>query len=322
MQKAAFLFWLLGISLLACDAGFENCLKKVQTMDVVSKGAVQIPLKKNVTLLYSNTPIQNALKSDPFLHLYLLRSDKKVSHPFKINKFLHNKELASIHNEIVCGKIVKKQQGLDHLAHFSKRIFVPSVILNGCCELVALGTPKGVIEKPYIEHFLKVGGVYGDLGVRIADLREGAVVASRNPFVDSSFQTGDKIISINGKSVKSAAELNRKILFSPVGSIMKVTIRRDSKEYTLNAKVFKRRGGGYISDTFFETVGIYVDEKLRVISSSNEKIHKGDRFVVVDSKWVSTQADIRKALSTLKSKEFLVGINRKGLDIFIKFKRD
>ncbi len=322
MQKAALLFWLLFSPLMACDIGFKSCLAKVEALHVVSSEAVKIPLKDRRTLLFSDTSPQNALKSDPFLHLYLLKREKNVAHPFKINRFLHTQELASIHNEIICGKIVQKQQGLDRLARFSKRIFTPSVILNGCCELVAVGTPRGIIEKSYIEHFLKAGGVYGDLGIRTTDSKGGVVVTSRNPFLQIPFKMGDIIIALSGKPVKKAALFNKEVLFATVGSILRVAVERNGKKYTFKVKVHKRKGGGYISDTFFETLGIYVDEQLNVIASSNEKFRKGDRFVVVDSKWVSTQTDIREALSNVKKKEFLVGINRKGLEIFIKFKRD
>ena len=317
MKRAVLLFWLLSTLLLACNTGFQSCLKKSEALHVVSASRLSIPLQENKTLVYSDIPVPNALKSDPFLHLYLIETKKKIRHPFKINRYLPNKELASIHKEIVCGTIVQKQEGLEHLARFSKRIFAPSVILNGCCELVAIGTSRGIVQKPYIEHFLQNGGVYGDLGVRIKQCKEGLVVTSIDPFVKTPFRVGDHLAALNGKKMHDKAQLEQEILFAPVGSVCRVDVFRCDKRTTLKAKVYNRKGGGYLSDTFLERLGVYVDEKLRVKRSAFEKIHKNDRIKVIDGHRVSTQEDVRHWLSKVKSEHFLIGLERKGLDIFI-----
>ena len=317
MKKAALLGWLLFSTLFACDAGFQSCLQKVAALHVVSSSSLAIPLDGGKTLLYSDFPVQNALKSDPFLHLYLVKTKAEVRHPFKINKYLPNKELASIREHIVCGKVVQPQIGLERFARFSKPLAKPSVILNGCCELVALNTTKGIIQKPYIEHFLRKGGVYGDLGIRLEDSKKELVVASCNPFVETPFKVGDRIIVLNGKRVHSKAEFARQILFAPIGSKCSVKVVRNDKKLTLKATLYKRRGGGYLSDTFLESVGVFVDERLQVVASSFEKIHKGDRIIMINGQKVLSQKDVREALSKVGTKEFLIGLNRKGLDIFI-----
>ena len=317
MRKAALLLWLLPALLFACDAGFKSCLKKVEALDVVSTSQLSIPLQGNKKLLYSDTPVQNALKNDPFLHLYLVETKKKIRHPFKINRYLPNKELASIHKEIICGKIVQKQEGLERFARFSKRIFIPSVILNGCCELVAIGTSRGIIQKPFIEHFLKNGARYGDLGIRLKRCKDGFVVASVDPFVKTPFKVGDRLLTINAKMPTELSQLKQAILFTPPDSICRVELLRCKRKLSLNAKVYPRKGGGYLSDTFLERLGVYVDEKLRVKRSTFEKIHKNDRIKVIDGHRVSTQKDVRHWLSKVKNEHFLIGLERKGLDIFI-----
>ena len=317
MKKAALFLWLLTTFVYACDATFQSCYKKTVALKVVRGNALYIPLQNDKILVHSDTPVKNALKSDAFLHLYLKRASKKIRHPFKLNRYLPNKELASIHKEIVCGTIVQKQEGLEHLARFSKRIFAPSVILNGCCELVAIGTSRGIVQKPYIEHFLQNGGVYGDLGVRIKQCKEGLVVTSIDPFVKTPFRVGDHLAALNGKKMHDKAQLEQEILFAPVGSVCRVDVFRCDKRTTLKAKVYNRKGGGYLSDTFLERLGVYVDEKLRVKRSAFEKIHKNDKIKVIDGHRVSTQKDVRHWLSKVKSEHFLIGLERKGLDIFI-----
>ena len=322
MKKAALLGWLLFSALFACDAGFQSCLHKAAALHVISSSRLSIPLEGGKTLLYSDIPVRNALKSDPFLHLYLLKTTPKVRHPFKINKYLPNKELASIREKIVCGKIVQPQVGFERFAHFSKPLADPSVILNGCCELVALNTSKGIIQKPYLEHFLYKGAQYGDIGIRLEDSKKELVVASCNPFVETPFRVGDRLIVLNGKRVHSKAEFARRILFAPIGTKCIITIVRNGKKQTVQARVFKRKGGGFLSDTFLEGLGIYVDSKLYVNSSSNTKIHIGDRIIMINGQSVVSQAEIREALGNMRTKEFYIGLNRNGLDIFIRIKKD
>ncbi|SFV49897.1 hypothetical protein MNB_SM-7-1477 [hydrothermal vent metagenome] len=314
MKKAAVLIWLLGFSLFACDTSFKSCLQKVKDLHVISSNSLEIPLQNQKTLIYSDTPVKEALKSDPFLHLYLVKTQKNIHYPFKINRYLPNKELAAINSSIFCGEIVKDQIGLDTLAKFSTKIPSFAVILNGCCELVAIATSKGIIQKPYIEHFLKKGGIYGDLGVRL----KGLDVASSNPFLKTPFKLGDHILSFDGKRVKDRGSFEQKIAFGDIGSLHKVEVIRKGKKRVFKAKLYKREGGGYLSDTFLETLGVYLDTELRVIHSSFTKFLKGDKIIMIDRHLVKTEADIRKWLSKVEKRDFLVGINRRGLDIFIK----
>ena len=317
MKKAALLLWLLMTFVYACDATFQSCYKKAAALDVVRDNSLYIPLEDDKILIYSDTPVKNALKSDPFLHLYLKRSSKEIRHPFKLNRYLPSKELASIHKEIICGHIEEEQVGLERLAVFSTKIFQPSIILNGCCELVAIGASKGIVQKPYIEHFLYSGGVYGDLGIRLKRCKEGLVVESIDPFLETPFEIGDRIVAFNGKNVKNKARFEQDILFASLGSLCRVDVLRCKKKHSLKAKVYQRRGGGYLSDTFLERLGVYVDDKLSVIRSSFAKIHKGDRLKVIDGHRVHTQKDVRKWLSRVQNKHFLIGVERRGLDIFI-----
>jgi len=170
---------------------------------------------------------------------------------------------------------------------------------------------------PYIEHFLKSGGVYGDLGIRIKRCRDGLVIASIDPFLQTPFQVGDRILMLNGKRVTSKAEFEQKILFARVGSEFSVELFRCGKKEVLKVKIYRRKGGGYLSDTFLERKGVYVDAHLKVIRSTYAKIQKGDRLKVIDGHRVATQEDVRKWLSNVSNERFLIGLERRGLDIFI-----
>lgn len=318
MKKTALLFWLFTLSLFACNPAFESCLAKVRDVAQVSGSFVSIPISKTKKLIYSTKPLKGALKSDPFLHIYLLKNKRNCKYPFKINKELPSNKLASIHKTIVCGEITKKQEGLSRLGEFSTPIKTPSVIMNGCCFIEAIGTPKGVISKKFINHFLRHGGVYGDVGVRLQQCKKGVVVQYVNPFLHTPFKAGDILLSLNGKKVANAAKVSQLILFLQPGSVCDVKVKRCKKVETLKVHVAKRVGGGYVSDTFLESLGIFLNKELRVLNPGRSELKKGDIITMVASKKVQTFADIKDVLSHIEQEPFLVGVNRNGFVFFIK----
>ncbi len=310
---------LLFTSLYSCQSGFESCLRKVNDLGVVRGDTLVIPIEKNKNLIFSKTPIKNALKQDPFLGLYVVANPKTAKHPFKIHKNLPYKELANIKNEIICGTILKHQNALESFGEFFKRAFKPAVVLNGCCELVAINTPKGVIEERFIKHALQKGGVYGDIGIRVKQCENNLVVESLNPFVKSDFSLGDRIVSLNGKKITDERAFNEAILFASVGSVCDVVVQRCKKTEHIQAKVFQRKGGGLLSDTFLETLGVYLDETLRVTKTASNLFKTGDRIQSVNTKSVKTLQELRRTLGQNRSR-ITIGINRSGLDLFLHLK--
>jgi len=304
-------------TLFGCNAEFGSCLQKVQDLHVNQKDALVIPLQTK-TLVFSTKKLTDYLLYDPFLNLYIFKS-LHVKYPFKWNKYLKNKELAAINDEVVCGKIVQDQKGLDYLGRFSKPVEKPAIIVNGCCELVALNTPKGIIQKRYLQRFLSGVNSYGDIGVRVVKKNNKIVVHTVNKLIDSPFERGDIILKIDNKKISSLKSFEEKVLFAPVGKVCKISVLRNGKTKIIQTKVFARKGGGFICDTFFEVFGVYIDKDLKVIRSSYESLHVNDKIFMINKQKVQTQEDVRKALSDVP-KSFRIGLNRNGLDIFIKIK--
>ena len=317
MKKVALILTLLFFNLFACNAGFNACLQKTKDLDVIRDDKLFIPISNHKLLVFSSTPLKNYIKKDSFLNLYLLNSKKYYPYPFKINKYLKFKTLASIKDKIVCANIISKQNALDSFAKFSKKTATPAIILNGCCELVAIDTPKGIIEKKYINNFLYHNKKYADIGIRVKDINSNVVIKYVNPFLQTAFKPNDVLLLLDSKKIKNSYWFNSKILFSKIDSIHKIKIKRNNHIKTINAKIFKRKGGGFLSDTFLEYKGIYVDKNLKVIKSTNPKILKNDKIIMLNSKIVKTQNDIKKILSY--AQDFIkLGIRRNGFDFFIK----
>ncbi|MCK4738229.1 MAG: Pdz/Dhr/GlgF, partial [Sulfurimonas sp.] len=176
------------LNLYACKGGFEACRLKTIHSDAIFNQTLQIPVQNNKRLLFSKTiPDAKIIKHDPYLSLYLVENKKNFKHPFRINNKL-SLGTAAVNNEIIVeGKIVKKQIGLNSFASYSEPLFAPSILLNSCCALEGIVTPNGIIEKEYLERFLKIKKVsYADIGIRVVDEKKLIIVNVSNPFMKNN----------------------------------------------------------------------------------------------------------------------------------------
>jgi hypothetical protein len=314
---------ILLLNLYACKGGFTSCKKKIIDSNAISNQQIYIPVNKNQRLIYSTTkPKTKILKYDKFLNLYLVEDPKPFKYPFRINNKL-TLGTAAIDNKMVLeGKILKHQIGLNNLAKYNQPLFVPSILLNSCCALEGIVTPKGIIEKEYIQRFLDIKKVeYGDIGIRVKDAKKLVIVYASNPYLKNNpFKVDDCILEFDNKKVENSSELMRWILFSKIGSMHKIKIQRDRKLLTLNSTTSKRGGGGSVSDTFLEFLGISFDKTLHVVKIANKakkyQLIKGDKLLQIDKKNISTQEEILKNIQKNKSSYLL--FERRNFQFFIK----
>ena len=323
MLRVFLILNILFVSLLACQGGYASCVKKVKDSTSVEKNILQIPVLKNKRLIFSrNIPNNKIIKYDPFLSLYLVEDKKSFKYPFRINYKL-SLGTASVNNKrAIEGRIIKHQIGLNKFASYSEPVNTPSILLNSCCALEGIVTPEGIIEKEYIEHFLKTKNVlYGDIGIRVKDVKKLVLVKSINPFMKNNpFLIDDIIISLDGKKVKYSYIFMRKILFSKIGSIHTIVIKRLGKKYTFKVKTTKRYGGGYLSDTFLEFKGLYFDKKLRLIKIAGTftqyGLHLGDKLLKVNNIYVHNQTELKKNISAFDDKASLL-FDRRDFEFFV-----
>ena len=301
------------LNLYACKGGFEACRLKTIHSDTISNQTLQIPVQNNKRLLFSKTtPNAKIIKHDPYLSLYLVEDKKNFKHPFIINSKL-SLGTAAINNEIVTeGKILKHQVGLNIFALYSEPLFASSILLNSCCALEGIVTPNVMIEKEYLERFLKIKKVsYADIGIRVVDEKKLIIVNVSNPFMKNNpFKKDDCILELNGKKVKNSAIFMRDILFSKIGSTHKIKIKRDSKVLTLSVKSQKRVGGGYLSDTFLEFLGISFDKNAYIIKIEKKalqyQLKLGDKLLGINGENIKSEEDILEILAKSKKSSHLL----------------
>jgi len=315
---------LLFLNLYACKGGFDSCRLKVVDAGVIVGNSLHIPLKNNQKLIYSTVePHAKIIKHDPYLSLYLVEDKNGFKYPFRINT---NQSLGSFgvdNSSVVEGKIEKRQVGLNDFALFSEPLSAPSLLLNSCCAIEGIVTQSGIIEKEYIERFLKTKDVsYGDFGIRVKDVGSDVVVFSSNPFIkDNGFKKGDILLELDGKKIKNSAEFMQDVLFSKIGSTHNVKIKQAGKLLSLSIKSHKRIGGGYLSDTFLEFLGISFDKNLFIIKIEKKAQHYGlklgDRLLQVNQKDVRQEGDILEIIDDPKKSADLL-FQREDFQFFVK----
>lgn len=317
---------LLFLNLYSCEGGYDSCKRKVNDSSAIANQSATIPLKNNQRLVFStNAPNAKILKYDPFLSLYLTEDKKSFKYPFVITNNTPLGLAGVNQKEALEGKILKRQVGLNNLATFSEPLSAPSLLLTSCCALEGIATPRGIIEKEYLERFLKIKKVsYSDIGVRVAEDKKLVVVNAINPFMDANeFKIGDRVLEFDGKKVNNASEFMRWVLFSEVGSRHKVKIKRDSKILTLSATSRQRNGGGYLSDTFLEVLGLSFDKNLKIIKiepkAKKYELKIGDRLIQINQQNITTEGEILKIISqSVESANLL--FERVDFQFFVKIK--
>jgi len=317
----------LFFNLYACQQGaYSSCVAKVKDSHTFVDKTLFIPLEKKRRLVYSlHTPNGKIIKYDPFLSLYLLTDTKPFAYPFEINKKSETATAMVTQKSSCSGKILREQIGLNQLASYSEPIIAPSLLTNSCCFLEGIVTSRGIIQKAYLQHFLKSKDTrYGDIGVRLHEERGVVSVIATDPFIEKNpFKKGDRFLSYDGKKLKSAAAFMQRILFSSVGSKHRVVIQREKKQIVEDVIVHKRYGGGMLSDTFLESKGAFFDKKLRLLHVKGEfkklGLRAGDKLLQVNGRLVQGQKELRKYIENFNDYASLL-FERNGFEFFVKIK--
>jgi hypothetical protein len=312
------------LNLLACDGGFESCKLKITDSNAIKNQTLQIPVEKNQLLIFSkDIPNAKIIKHDPYLSLYLIEDKNRFRYPFRINNKL-SMGTAAVNNKMVTeGEIVKKQIGLNSFAKYSEPLFAPSLLLNSCCALEGIVTPSGIIEKEYIERFLKIKKVsYADIGIRVKDEKNLVIVVVSNPFMKNNpFKKDDCILELDDKKVQDSATFMRDVLFAKIGSVHKVKLKRDSSILTVSVVSKNRDGGGYLSDTFLEILGVSFDKNLSVVKIEKKAEHYGlklgDKLLQLNTTAIKSEEDLLEVIDNSEKSVNLL-FQRDHFQFFVK----
>ena len=326
MFRLFILLNLLLLNLFACKGGYQSCIQKINDSLSIQKNSLYIPVKGNKRLVYTPCKLnEKVLKHDPFLGLSLVTDKSNFAYDFDVNMRIQLGEAVVDAKEVREGKITQEQLGLSRLARFNENYKAPALLMSSCCSLEGLVTPRGIIQKEYLAHFLGQERVeYGDIGIRVSESKNGVKVVASDPFLENNpYKKGDIIHTLNGEKVTTAAALMRKILLSKPGSSFHIVVKRGSEILSFQTNSVARVGGGLVSDTFLERRGIYFDEKLHIVELekkfTSQGLLIGDRLIKVNGVTVKNQEELREYVEDFKEFSSLL-FERKEFQFFVNIK--
>lgn len=313
-MRYTLLLFIFSASLLACGS---DCRAKLTDSNTFKNSSFSIPVSLTTRLIHTTTkPTKNLLLYDPFLALAIIKKSDYFKYPFRMNYANTNSGYIYTKKSVEVYKNSSRAIGLNlpRLTHGD------ALILSECCFLESLIVSNKVIDKAYLKRFVVYKkNSYSDIGIRFG-IKKNIVKYSDPFFENNPFKVGDEIVSVDNKKYMSSSALMRKILFYPVNKFLHVKIKRDNKVMKLSVKTHKRDGGGFISDTFLEKFGIYINKDMVVEKSSDSfGINVNDKLLKINKKVVKTYDDIKNAFSK-KADKYSILIDRDGFQFFIDLK--
>ena len=124
--------------------------------------------------------------------------------------------VASVDEKIAIeGKVVKKQIGLNSFATFSEPLSAPALLLNSCCTLEGIVTSEGIIEKEYVERFLKM----------LAEYKKGEDITRERLYLE----TMEHVLKNANKTIVDAKSLNINVINISGSSPLEDLLRKGGK---------------------------------------------------------------------------------------------
>lgn len=223
------------------------------------------------------------IKADPFIGLYVfdLPSTNRQSYMLMpIDAKALSLNLAGIAlDKAQKGIILEDQKGFLNYGRFSGSFPTNGVVSNICYQIYGLGIGKDrFIDSKYLNRFLgQKTPYYGDIGVRLYPPNKDdhtLKVQYVDPFFPNvPFLKDDEILTINQYKFKDYYDFEWIISNLEENSQVEIKIKRKDKILTFNVEVHRRYGGFLLQDTFFDRIGITLDEHLK-ISATNPKMYK------------------------------------------------
>lgn len=316
---------------------FAACLTRNKASVMTYEGMQAFVLSENL-LAVLKTPTQKLnkyVKYDPFLNLYLVRTDFSLFPPPKYN------EQNLTRNDWV-GIIDPQHSYIGHIKYLANslderdQLDFPTKIGQldtPCCSMlgIALGD-SSFIGNRYLRHFARYNDVYwGDVGVDFAMRDERIFVeAVRN---NGQFLINDEIISVDGVPAKDLRKLNESILFSDKGATMYFHILRDNRDLNITTNVFAKDLSRFKlpenvtsavkkpaqASIYRSPIGLTLNRNLvvtRIQSGSKAELagfKVGDKVLRINNEILRTLKRAQDLIASQQSLNFLVAREEKNL---------
>lgn len=313
MKKLAFLLafisTLFGVERPTFD-DFLACYDRNKASMLNYEGLPAFAIEENLLAVIKlpNTKLNSYVKYDPFLNLYLVRTD------FSLIKPDLDDETTRTRNDWL-GVIDPKKEYIGHLKYFAEGLFERDKVdfitkiglLNSpCCKVLGISLANGeFIGNRYLNHFKKYNDVYwGDIGATFTQRGDRFFVDGIS--FNTALRLNDEIISIDDKPIKSLRELNERVLFAENQSTIYIKVLRDNEEISISSIVHPKIYDMPVIKTKTEVVkkqisnslGITLDNNLNVIKIANKSLGfmLKDKILRVNNVIVNNKNDFNREI--------------------------
>ncbi|WP_169764623.1 DUF7488 domain-containing protein [Campylobacter mucosalis] len=337
-MKKIVLFVCLAVFLVAeprpTQDDFYACYLKNKSSIVSVNGNFGVAITPNLIAVPKNakTKINDYVKFDPYLGLYLVKSSVTLEPPVKVMDETDEMQVKkstwvgviSDSNNTVMGHIKSLGVNLGDFDTLSFESNVTGELNSACCGMlgIAIGGDK-FIPNRYLKHFAAYDDVYyGDIGVVFTQNDKGFFVQSSDPIGRGKIlMAGDQILAVNGETPYSLRQINEAILFAPKGSFVEFRIKRDGEEmkvYTpVSGEVAKIQSGSLDENaTQVEHNQTKVDIKglFNAIEEAVE-VDDGEQLLKDYGITIDKNLYVTKVLDNTPAQEFGIQIGDKILQI-------
>ena len=308
---------------------FRACYNKNSGAYISLYGVKAIAITKDKAIAYGGkVRPSNYVKYDPFLNLYLVKSDKPLRPVRQRDEMtIMNKEwLGSVMSDtIFIGKFERYSNGVTPYDKSTAPTPKGTVITCTCCDMYGIGADDGrFIGNRYLNHFIAYDEVYyGDVGIRFGYEKGKVYVKEIDPFIaEYGFKVGDEITHLEGKSIGSFRAFIERILFAKKGSTLRFNLKGEKKP--LHAIVVTRNTTPPYLETFLEHKGMLFNEALLLRQvrkdslAEHSGLKEGDKLLEIDGFPVKSVHEVRTVLSKPTTKPYYLLFERQGFQFFTK----
>jgi S1-C subfamily serine protease len=186
-------------------------------------------------------------------------------------------------------------------------MFSPAVTVLLVCSFAPAPLPR-----PSPACYLGIDAKPGDGGVMVDTIYISA------PAGEAGISSGDLILSVDGKPVRSLNELGSALRKSKPGTTVPVVVRRGSDEVRLDVKLAARRDFPYLGVSLGSTT---IDDLPEDSPGRKAGLLPGDVILTIDGKPIKTREEVVGAISTKRVGESVdVVVNREGSEKTIPVK--
>lgn len=313
---------------------FNVCYEKNKASIISVNGNYGVAVSKNLIAVVKNsdTPINDYVKFDPYLGLYLVKSDKELFVPVMANELDETKVnkttwigTLSDKNATLMGHIKGFGLGLGDLDTLNFDVNVTAELNSPCCKMIgiAIGTDK-FIPNRYLRHFAAYDDVYyGDIGVVFEQKENGFFIGSSDPLGrGKALMKNDEILAVDNKVPTSLRWLNEAVLFATKGTLLEFKIKRNDEELKIFVPV---SGDVALKDNKIDEISPKVGEFLDKMQNEANEFVRLDEILSKYGIAVDKNLVVTKVNDGSEAANFGVSVNDKILQFnkdLVKNKKD